>query len=99
TLFLSSLSLHDALPIFSIPNLRNDNDDLRAKIEELNLSLVSLKNENEKLIAKARDFDVCNATIFDLRTKSDMLHAKVVELESCRSEEHTPELEPPFELE
>jgi hypothetical protein len=31
----------------SIPNLRNDNDDLLAKIEELNLSLVSLKNENE----------------------------------------------------
>src|SRR5690348_6132382 len=32
----------------SIPDLRNDNDDLLAKIKELNLSLVSLKNENEK---------------------------------------------------
>jgi hypothetical protein len=40
----------------SIPNLRNDNDNLLAKIEELNLSLVSLRNENEKLIAKAKDF-------------------------------------------
>jgi hypothetical protein len=33
----------------SIPNLRNDNDDLLAKIEELNMSLASLRNENEKV--------------------------------------------------
>jgi hypothetical protein len=62
---------------------------LLAKIEELNLSLVSLKNENEKLIAKAKDFDVCNATISDLRTKNDILHAKVIELKSCKSSTST----------
>jgi hypothetical protein len=75
----------------SILNLRNDNDDLLAKIEELNLSLVSLRNENEKLIAKAKDFDVYNTTIFDLRTKNDILHAKVVELKSCKPSTSTVE--------
>jgi intracellular sulfur oxidation DsrE/DsrF family protein len=62
----------------SIPNLRNDNDDLLAKIEELNISLASLRDENKKLLAEAKDFDVCNATISDLRSKNDILHAKVV---------------------
>jgi hypothetical protein len=46
------------------------------------------------LLAKAKDFDVCNATISDLRTKNDMLHAKVVELKSCKPStsivEHVP---------
>nr|AEJ07946.1 Ji4 putative gag protein [Zea diploperennis] len=68
----------------SIPNPRNNNDDLLARIEELNISLASLKIENEKLLAKAKDFDVCKATISDLRTKNDLLHAKVVELKSCK---------------
>jgi prefoldin subunit 5 len=66
----------------SIPNLRNDNDDLLAKIEELNMSLATLRIENEKLLAKAKELDVCNTTISDLRTKNDILHAKVVELKS-----------------
>jgi hypothetical protein len=74
-----------------IPNPRNDNDDLLARIEELNISLASLRNENEKLIAKAKDFDVCNTTIFDLRTKNDILHAKVVELKSCKPSTSTVE--------
>jgi hypothetical protein len=39
----------------SIPNLRNDNVDLPAKIEELNISLASLRIENEKLLAKAKE--------------------------------------------
>jgi hypothetical protein len=68
----------------SIPNLRNDNDNLFAKIEELNISLASLRDENEKLLAKAKDLDVFNATISDLRNKNDILHAKVVELKSCK---------------
>ena len=55
-----------------------------AKIEELNISLASLRIENEKLIAKARDFDVCNDTISNLRSENDILHAKVVELKSCK---------------
>jgi hypothetical protein len=38
----------------SSPNLRNDNDNLLAKIEELNITLASLRNKNEKLLAKAK---------------------------------------------
>jgi len=68
----------------SIANSRNNDDDLFARIEELNISLASLRVENEKLITKAKELDVCNVTISDLRTKNDMLHAKVVELESCK---------------
>jgi NhaP-type Na+/H+ and K+/H+ antiporter len=37
----------------STSNSRDDNDDLLARIEELNISLASLRNENEKLLAKA----------------------------------------------
>jgi chromosome segregation ATPase len=75
----------------SIPNLRNDNDDLLAKIEELNISLASLRIENEKLLAKAKELDVCNASISDLRSKNDILHAKVVELKSCKPSTSTVE--------
>jgi hypothetical protein len=75
----------------SIPNPKNDNDDLLAKIKELNISLASFRIENEKLIVKAKDFDVCNATISDLRTKNDILHAKVVELKSCKPSTSTVE--------
>jgi hypothetical protein len=75
----------------SIPNPRNDNDNLLAKIEELNISLASLRDENEKLLAKAKDIDVCNATISDLRSKNDILHAKVVELKSCKPSTSTVE--------
>jgi hypothetical protein len=65
----------------SIPN---DNVDLLTKIEELNISLASLRIENEKLLTKAKELDVCNVTISDLRSKNDILHAKVVELKSCK---------------
>jgi hypothetical protein len=68
----------------STSNPRNDNVELLARIDELNVSLASLRIENEKLIARAKDFDICNATISDLRTKNDVLHAKVVELKSCK---------------
>jgi hypothetical protein len=64
---------------------------LLAKIEELNISLASLRDENEKLVAKAKDFDICNATISDLRSKNDILHAKVVELKSCKPSTSTVE--------
>jgi hypothetical protein len=66
---------------------------LLAKIEELNISLASLRNENEELLAKAKELDVCDASISDLRSKNDILHAKVVELKSSKSStsivEHT----------
>jgi hypothetical protein len=68
----------------SISNLRDDNVSLLAKIEELNVSLASLRNENEKSIAKAKDLDVCNVTISNLRNENDILHAKIVELKSCK---------------
>jgi hypothetical protein len=57
---------------------------LLAKIKELNDSLASLRIENENLIAKAKDFDVCNVTISDLRDNNDILRAKIVELNSCK---------------
>jgi hypothetical protein len=57
----------------------------------LNVSLASLRNENEKLIAKAKDFDVCNVTISDLRDKNDIIRAKIVELNSCKPSTSTPE--------
>ena len=39
----------------SIPNLRNDNDDLLAKIEELNISLASLRIENENCLLRLKN--------------------------------------------
>jgi hypothetical protein len=50
----------------------------------LNISLASLRIENKKLLAKAKDFDVCNVTISNLRSENDILQAKVVELKSCK---------------
>jgi hypothetical protein len=55
---------------------------LITKIDNLNASLSSLKIENEKLIAKAKDLDVCNVSITNLRDENDILHAKIVELNS-----------------
>jgi hypothetical protein len=75
----------------SIPNLRNDNNDFLAKIEELNISLASLKIENKKLLAKAKELDVCNVTISDLRDNIDILRAKIVELNSCKPSTSTVE--------
>jgi hypothetical protein len=68
----------------SIPNSRDNNDDLLARIDELNISLASLRDENEKLLAKAKELDVCQVTISDLRDKNDILHTKIVELNSCK---------------
>jgi wobble nucleotide-excising tRNase len=38
-----------------IPNLRNDNVDLLAKIEELNISLASLRIENENCLLRIKN--------------------------------------------
>jgi hypothetical protein len=75
----------------SIPNLRNDNVDLLAKVEELKTSLASLRIENEKLLAKAKELDVCNVSISDLRDNNDILRAKIVELNSCKPSTSTTE--------
>jgi hypothetical protein len=50
----------------------------------LNASLSSLKIENEELIAKAKDLNVCNDAITNLRDENAILHAKIVELNDCK---------------
>jgi hypothetical protein len=50
----------------------------------LNASLASLRNENKKIVAKAKELDVCNVSISNLRDENDILHAKIVELNSCK---------------
>jgi hypothetical protein len=50
----------------------------------LNASLASLKIENEKLIAKAKDLNVCNDAISNLRNENAMLHAKIDDLNVCK---------------
>jgi hypothetical protein len=64
---------------------------LLSRIEKLNDSLASLRNENENLIAKAKDLDVCNTSISNLRSENDILHAKIVELKSCKPSTSTVE--------
>jgi hypothetical protein len=46
--------------------------------------LLALEMRMKKLIAKAKDLDVCNVTISNLRSENDILHAKIVELKSCK---------------
>jgi hypothetical protein len=41
--------------------------------------------ENDKLIVKAKDLNVCNDSIFCLRNENATLHAKIEELRSCKS--------------
>jgi hypothetical protein len=50
----------------------------------LNESISSLKIENDKLISKAKDLDVCNVSISNLRNENAMLHAKIDELNACK---------------
>jgi hypothetical protein len=57
----------------------------------LNVSLASLRDENEKLIAKAKELDVCNVSISNLRDENDILHAKIVEIKSCKPSTSTVE--------
>jgi hypothetical protein len=55
---------------------------LIAKIDKLNESLSSLKIENDKLISKAKDLNICNVSIFNLRNENTILHAKI--LNACK---------------
>jgi hypothetical protein len=57
----------------------------------LNASLSSLKNENEKLIAKAKDLNVCNISISNLKNENAILHAKIDELNVCKPSTSTVE--------
>jgi 3D (Asp-Asp-Asp) domain-containing protein len=57
---------------------------LIAKIDKLNESLSCLKIENDKLISKAKDLNVCNDSISNLRNENAILHAKIDELNACK---------------
>jgi hypothetical protein len=57
---------------------------LIAKIDKLNESIASLKIENDKLIAKAKNLNVCNDIVSNLRNENVMLHAKIDELNVCK---------------
>jgi hypothetical protein len=57
---------------------------LITKIDKLNASLTSLNIENEKLIAKAKDLNVCNISISNLKNENAILHAKIDELNVCK---------------
>jgi predicted KAP-like P-loop ATPase len=57
---------------------------LIAKIDKLNESIASLKMENDKLIAKAKNLNVCNDIFSNLRNENVMLHAKIDELNACK---------------
>jgi hypothetical protein len=57
---------------------------LITKIDKLNASLYSLKIENEKLIAEAKDLNVCNVSISNLKNENAILHAKIDELNACK---------------
>jgi hypothetical protein len=46
----------------------------------LNESLFSLRIENDKLISKAKDLNVCNVSISNLRNENAILHARIDEL-------------------
>jgi hypothetical protein len=50
----------------------------------LNVAISSLKIENDKLISKAKDLNVCNNAISNLRNENAMLHAKIDELNVCK---------------
>jgi hypothetical protein len=50
----------------------------------LNESISSLKIENDKLISKAKDLNVCNVSISCLRDENAMLKSKIDELKSCK---------------
>jgi hypothetical protein len=57
---------------------------LISKIDKLNESLSSLKIENDNLIAKAKDLNVCNDSISNIRNENAMLHAKIDELNAFK---------------
>jgi hypothetical protein len=50
----------------------------------LNKSLSSLKIENDKLISKAKDLNVCNDVVSNLRNENAILHTKIDELNVCK---------------
>jgi hypothetical protein len=50
----------------------------------LNESISSLRIENDKLIAKTKNLNVCNDIVSNLRNENAILHAKIDELNVCK---------------
>jgi hypothetical protein len=50
----------------------------------LNESISSLRTENDSLISKAKDLNVCNDSISCLRDENAILNAKIEELKSSK---------------
>jgi hypothetical protein len=67
-----------------LSTLKIKNTSLTAKIDKLNESLSSLRIENDKLISKDKDLNVCNVSISNLRNENAILHAKIDELNACK---------------
>jgi hypothetical protein len=57
----------------------------------LNGSIARLRTENDNLISKAKDLNVCNDSISSLRNENAILHAKIDELKSCKPSTSTVE--------
>jgi hypothetical protein len=57
----------------------------------LNESISSLRDENVRLISKAKDLNVCNDAISSLRNENAILHAKIDELNACKPSTSTVE--------
>ena len=51
----------------------------------MNESIASLKTENDKLISKDKDLNVCNVSISNLINENAILHAKIDELNACKT--------------
>jgi hypothetical protein len=58
------------LVMFQLFNLRNENTSLSAKIDKLNVTISSLGDENARLISEAKDLNVCNDAISNLRNEN-----------------------------
>jgi hypothetical protein len=50
----------------------------------LNESISSLRIENDKLITKTKNLNVCNDIVSNLRNENAILHAKIDELNVCK---------------
>jgi hypothetical protein len=55
----------------------------------LNESIARLRTENDNLISKAKDLNVCNDSISSLRNENAILHAKIDELNVCKPSKST----------
>jgi hypothetical protein len=60
-------------------------------IAKLNESISSLRDENVRLISKAKDLNVCNDVVSNFRNKNDILYTKIEELNACKPSTYTVE--------